>query len=71
MEFNSIKKLFYALFMLDILAGVAVGWFMSVLHGVVVSTVLLILNITVYAIILKMQKIKEQNNGLTKERQDI
>ena len=34
MEFEKIKKLFYALFVFDILAGVLAGYFMSVFHGI-------------------------------------
>ncbi|MDR1196121.1 MAG: hypothetical protein LBL00_06575 [Endomicrobium sp.] len=71
MDFKKIKILFYILFALDIAAGAAVAFFMSILHGIIVSAVLLILNITVYAIILKAQRIKEQSNGYAKKSKDI
>lgn len=71
MEFEKIKKLFYALFVFDILAGVFAGYFMSVFHGIAAGSVLLVLNITVYAIILKMQKIKERSGGFEKKGNDI
>jgi hypothetical protein len=67
MDFKHIKVLFYALFALDILAGAAVARFLSVLHGIITCAVLLILNVTVFAIILKIQKIKERANGHKKK----
>ena len=62
MEFKHIKILFYALFIFNILAGIATAALFGILQGIIAAAVLFILNITVYAIILKMQKVKQQHN---------
>lgn len=71
MEFKKIKILFYFLFVLDIIAGIAAGMILGLLQGIIAGTVLLILNVTVYAIILKMQKIKEQSDGSSKKSRSL
>ncbi len=63
MPVKTIKKLFYALFLLDILAGIAVGFILSAFAGIVTAAVLLVLNITVFIMLLKMSKITEGKNG--------
>jgi hypothetical protein len=67
MEFKTIKILFYAFFTADIIAGLLVGFYLGILAGIITAVVLLSINITVYAIILKIQKIKEQSSGYTKK----
>ncbi|MCL1971433.1 MAG: hypothetical protein FWG57_00365 [Endomicrobia bacterium] len=71
MEFKHIKILFYTLFVFNIAAGIAAAKFFGILQGIIAAAVLFILNITVYAIILKMHRIKEQSNGHTKKSGDI
>lgn len=71
MNFKYIKIFFFILFALDIAAGFALAHFLTILHGIVAAAVLLILNLTVFAIILKMQKIKEQNDGHAKKSGDL
>jgi hypothetical protein len=71
MEFKYIKILFCILFASDIAAGIAAGILFGAAQGIIAAAVLLILNITVYAIILKMQKIKEQRDGYPKKSGDI
>jgi uncharacterized oligopeptide transporter (OPT) family protein len=53
---RKIKILFYILFVLDVLAGFVVAALASLQAGIVTASVLLILNITVYAIIIKAYK---------------
>ncbi|MDR2437297.1 MAG: hypothetical protein LBD17_04435 [Endomicrobium sp.] len=51
-----IKIFFYTLFSLDVLASFIIAIIANVMVGVVTAIVLLFLNITVYAIILKAYK---------------
>jgi hypothetical protein len=53
---KKVKIFFYILFILDILASCVVAVAASVLAGVTTAIVLLSINITVYAIILKADK---------------
>ncbi|MDR1418536.1 MAG: hypothetical protein LBI80_05245 [Endomicrobium sp.] len=57
------KIFFYILFSLDIFVGFIVWKFVSLLAGVITAFVLLFLNLTVYAIILKgykqLEKVKD------------
>jgi len=53
---KKVKMFFYTLFALDILASCVVAVTANVLAGIVTAVVLLSLNITVYAIILKADK---------------
>jgi hypothetical protein len=71
MDFKHIKIFFYILFVLDILAGLTAAQFFGILHGIIVSAVLLILNVTVYVIILKIQKVKEHSDGYSQKRKNI
>ncbi|MDR0800063.1 MAG: hypothetical protein LBN01_00825 [Endomicrobium sp.] len=54
---KKIKIFFYILFALDIFAGCIVAEFVNLFAGIVTASVLLILNITVYAVILKVMKV--------------
>ncbi|MDR0724095.1 MAG: hypothetical protein LBF23_02795, partial [Endomicrobium sp.] len=62
---KKLKKIFYGLFSLDIFAGFVVWEFVNLLAAVITTFVLLVLNLTVYAIILKSYKQlnKAKNNG--------
>jgi hypothetical protein len=51
-----IRIFFYTLFLLDVLASFVVTIVANIMAGVVTAIVLLFLNITVYAIILKAYK---------------
>ncbi|MDR3244780.1 MAG: hypothetical protein LBT79_08550 [Elusimicrobiota bacterium] len=62
MDFKLIKKIFYFLFAADIAAGIIAAFKVGVLAGIITAFVLLLLNIIVFRIILKMEKI----NGKTK-----
>lgn len=53
---KKVKMFFYTLFALDILASCVVAVTANVLAGIATAVVLLSLNITVYAIILKADK---------------
>jgi hypothetical protein len=53
---NRIKTFFYVLFTLDILASCVVAVLVTLLAGILTALVLLTLNVTVYAIILKAYK---------------
>jgi uncharacterized membrane protein YqjE len=59
------KIFFYTLFSLDIFVGFIVWKFVNLLAAVITTFVLLVLNLTVYAIILKgyKQLNKVKNNG--------
>jgi hypothetical protein len=54
---KKIKIFFYTLFALDILTSFVVAIVTSVTAGIATAVVLLFLNITVYAIILKAYKV--------------
>ncbi|MDR0977737.1 MAG: hypothetical protein LBL71_01700 [Endomicrobium sp.] len=54
---KKIKIFFYTLFLLDILAGCIVAVDINMLCGIITSAVLLLLNITVYAIIIKVEEV--------------
>jgi hypothetical protein len=56
---KNIKKIFYALFVLDILAGAAVWNFVSLSVGIITSSVLLFINLIAFAIIVKIIKVLE------------
>ncbi|MDR1523378.1 MAG: hypothetical protein LBS29_05470 [Endomicrobium sp.] len=62
---TKIKTFFYILFILDILAGLIVGIFVSLYAAIATAFVLLVLNLTFYAIILKAykQSNKVEKNG--------
>ncbi|MDR3124873.1 MAG: hypothetical protein LBU10_03235 [Endomicrobium sp.] len=53
---KKIKIFFYTLFVLDVIAGFVVGKFVSLTAAVIAAFVLLFLNLSVYAIILKLHK---------------
>jgi hypothetical protein len=53
---KKIKMFFYTLFVLDILASCVVAFAASIPAGITTAIVLLSINITVYAIILKADK---------------
>jgi hypothetical protein len=58
---KKIKVFFYTLFLLDILASFVIAVAANITAGIATAIVLLFLNITVYAIILKAYK--AGNNG--------
>ncbi|MDR2399124.1 MAG: hypothetical protein LBD61_01590 [Endomicrobium sp.] len=53
---KKIKIFFYTLFILDILASIVVAFAANTTAGIATAVVLLSLNITVYAIIVKVDK---------------
>ncbi|MDR1243766.1 MAG: hypothetical protein LBJ79_01040 [Endomicrobium sp.] len=58
------KIFFYTLFSLDIFVGFVVWKFVNLLAAVITTFVLLFLNLTVYAIILKLHKqLDKAKNG--------
>lgn len=54
---KKMKTFFYVLFALDVLASCVVAALATLLAGIVTAFVLLTLNISVYAIILKADKV--------------
>ncbi|MDR2067216.1 MAG: hypothetical protein LBP57_05290 [Endomicrobium sp.] len=63
---KKIKIFFYTLFVLDVIAGFVVGKFVSLAAAIFTIFVLLFLNLTVYAIILKLHKQLEKAKNGTK-----
>lgn len=57
---KKIKTLFYCLFAADIAAGIAVSLIKNAAAGIITAAVLLVINISVYAVFLKMEKINGQ-----------
>jgi hypothetical protein len=55
--FKKVKKIFYILFMLDVLAGCVVGFFLNIISGLIVAAVLIFINSIVCAIVFKMEKV--------------
>jgi hypothetical protein len=53
---KKIKIFFYTLFVLDILASIVVAFAAHITVGIATAVVLLLLNITIYVIILKLDK---------------
>ncbi|MDR2616742.1 MAG: hypothetical protein LBC22_02900 [Endomicrobium sp.] len=60
------KIFFYTLFSLDIFVGFIVWKFVNLLAAVITTFVLLFLNLTVYAIILKLHKQLDKAKSGTK-----
>ena len=61
---KKIKIFFYTLFVSDVIAGFVVGEFVSLTAAIITILVLLFLNLTVYAIILKLHKqLDKEKNG--------
>ncbi|MDR3048282.1 MAG: hypothetical protein LBV16_00325 [Elusimicrobiota bacterium] len=63
MDFKFIKRFFYFLFAADIIAGIVIAFKKGVVFGIIAAAVLLLLNIIVFRIILKMEKINESRTG--------
>jgi hypothetical protein len=55
-KMKKIKIFFYTLFILDILASIVMAFSVNITAGIATAVVLLLLNITVYVIILKADK---------------
>ncbi|MDR1952181.1 MAG: hypothetical protein LBQ37_01545 [Elusimicrobiota bacterium] len=49
-------KLFFILFVLDITAGIVVGWKLHFIAGIITALVLLAINAISFLVILKMEK---------------
>ncbi|MDR0822250.1 MAG: hypothetical protein LBN20_00515 [Endomicrobium sp.] len=67
MDFKLIKRFFYFLFAADIIAGIVIALKKGIVFGIITAAVLLLLNLIVFRIILKMEKINESRTGTGSE----